>query len=244
VDAPAVYPPHLQLAGSVLFEARGAGPLDRALYDRLGGLATILREHLRRVLEDELAPADVAVARALLQALVSTGHLRTACAERELIARASPAAAGRPAAAIVATLHYLRDRGVVVATPGGDGEPVWDLAHDSLVARVEAWIDATDLARRRALELVRHHLRHAHGDAPSRLSADELREVVPHVAARDLAALDDEWRGRSGAGLRAATTLVAGVARGGAAPPGSGGRGDRGRARRGRFPRVALAGRA
>ena len=208
-DAPAVYPPHLQLAGSVLFEARGAGPLDRALYDRLGGLATILREHLRRVLEDELAPADVAVARALLQALVSTGHLRTACAERELIARASPAAAGRPAAAIVATLHYLRDRGVVVATPGGDGEPVWDLAHDSLVARVEAWIDATDLARRRALELVRHHLRHARTDAPSRLSADELREVVPHVAARDLAALDDEWRGRSGAGLRAATTLVA-----------------------------------
>jgi len=51
--APAVYPPHLQLAGAMLCEAlpEGSATLDLDLYRRLGGLAHILGEHLHRVLE-------------------------------------------------------------------------------------------------------------------------------------------------------------------------------------------------
>ncbi|MBK7078815.1 MAG: SUMF1/EgtB/PvdO family nonheme iron enzyme [Myxococcales bacterium] len=208
-DAPAVYPPHLQLAGSVLYDARGDGPLDRALYDRLGGLATILREHLRHVLEDELSPNRTAIARALLGALVSTGHLRVARAERELVARVARPDDAVVATDVIATLHDLRERGVVVATAGADGEPVWDLAHDSLVAQVERWMVETDSARTYALERIRDHLRHPGADGLELLTAAELRQIVPHVAAADLAALDQEWASRPSVPTRAATWLVA-----------------------------------
>lgn len=208
-DAPAVYPPHLQLAGSVLYEARGDGPLDRALYDRLGGLATILREHLRHVLEDELSPHRTAIARALLGALVSSGHLRVARAERELVARVARPDGDVVATDVIATLHDLRERGVVVATAGVDGEPVWDLAHDSLVAQVERWMVETDSARTYALERIRDHLRHPGAGGLDLLTAAELRQIVPHLAAADLAALDQEWAARPNVPPRAATWLVA-----------------------------------
>lgn len=208
-DAPAVYPPHLQLAGSVLYEVRGDGPLDRALYERLGGLATILREHLRHVLEDELSPNRTAIARALLGALVSAGHLRVARAERELVARVARPDGDVVATDVTATLHDLRERGVVVATAGADGEPVWDLAHDSLVAQVERWMVETDSARTYALERIRDHLRHPGAGGLDLLTVAELRQIVPHLAAADLAALDQEWAARPDVPPRAATWLVA-----------------------------------
>jgi formylglycine-generating enzyme required for sulfatase activity len=74
----------------------------------------------------------------------------------------------------------------------GDGEPSWELIHDSLVPRVLAWVDRRDLARRRAIELVRYHVRRSRADSPSLLDRTELREVKPHAAA--LAELDIEWR--------------------------------------------------
>jgi eukaryotic-like serine/threonine-protein kinase len=208
-DAPAVYPPHLQLAGAVLYEARADGAIDLELYRRLGGLATILSEHLRHVLEGELGAADTKIARDLLLALVTSSHTRVACEQPELIARVARVDAARSEIAVTAVLQFLRDRGLLVAVAGPGGEPVWDLAHDSLVAQVEAWVTATDLARRRALELVRYHLRRSTPKTPSRLGVAELREVRDHLGARELTELDDEWRARPEVGQDAASRLIA-----------------------------------
>src|SRR6185295_17909033 len=101
---------------------------------------------------------------------------------------------------VTSVLEFLRDRGLLVAAPGMNREPVWDLAHDSLVAQVEAWVTATDLARRRALELVRYHLRRSTSMTLSPLSRAELREVRDHLGLGDLAKLDQEWMGRPEAG--------------------------------------------
>ena len=50
-------------------------------------------------------------------------------------------------------LEVLRARGLLVRVRDAEGEPGWELVHDSLVPRVLAWIDRRDLDRRRAIEL-------------------------------------------------------------------------------------------
>ena len=189
--APAVFPPHLQLACSVLYEelAPGDAVLTLAHYKRLGGFDAIVGEHLERVLDTELTGDSDQIARALFVALVTAGHERAMRPERELIAMAGDAARA------TTVLEVLRSRGLVVRVRGDGGEPSWELAHDSLVPRVLAWIDARDLDRRRAIELVRYHLRRSRRDAPSLLGRAELRELTPHAAA--IAELDAEWRRRA-----------------------------------------------
>ncbi len=191
-DAPAVYPPHLQLAGAVLDEAREGGAIDLELYQEVGGFQTILGEHLHQVLEGELDAADMAIARDVLLVLMRSSRTQVACEERELIARV-----GRPTE-IRKVLQFLRDRGLVVTARGAAGEPVWDLAHDSLVTQIEAWLTTTDAARRRAMDLVRHHLDRSTQELPSRLTVAELREVDEHLDTRDITTLDTEWQERLG----------------------------------------------
>jgi len=188
---PAVFPPHLQLACSVLYEELDPGDatLTLAHYKRLGGFDAIVGEHLERVLDTELTDGSDAIARALFVALVTAGQERAMRPESELIAMVGDAER------VTVVLEVLRSRGLLVRVRGTDGEPCWELAHDSLVPRVLAWIDARDLARRRAIELVRYHLRRSRADAPSLLDRDELRELGPHVAA--IAELDAEWQRRA-----------------------------------------------
>ncbi|NVB83150.1 MAG: SUMF1/EgtB/PvdO family nonheme iron enzyme [Kofleriaceae bacterium] len=186
----AVYPPHLQLACSLLFEALGSGEatLTLAHYKRLGGFAAIVGEHLERVLDLELADGRDVIARDLFTALVTAAHERAVRPEAELLAIVG---ARHERHQILAVLEILRQRGLLLRVRG-DGEPSWELVHDSLVPRVLAWIDRKDLARRRAIELVRHHLLHSQPDSPSLLDRKELRELRAHEAA--IAELDEEWR--------------------------------------------------
>jgi formylglycine-generating enzyme required for sulfatase activity len=188
--APAVFPPHLQLVCSVLYEEMGPGDatLTLAHYKRLGGFDAIVGEHLERVLDTELTDGSDKIARALFVALVTTAHERAMRPESELIAMV-----GDPERVTV-VLEVLRSRGLLVRVRG-DGEPSWELAHDSLVPRVRAWMDARDLARRGAIELVRYHLRRSRADAPSLLGREELRELKPHTSA--IAELDAEWQRRA-----------------------------------------------
>ena len=188
-DTPAVYPPHLQLACSVLYEELGSGEATLTLehYRRLGGFDAIVGEHLERVLDVELAGGSDVVARDLLVALVVSGE-RAMRTEAELVAivgtRHGPER-------VYDVLELLRQRGLLVRVLV-DAEASWELVHDSLVPRVLAWLDRRDLARRRAIELVRYHLRRSRPDAPSLLDRAELRELRPYDNA--IAELDAEWR--------------------------------------------------
>lgn len=200
-DAPAVYPPHLQLAGAILDVARQGGAVDLALYRGLGGFKTILSKHLHQVLEAEFGAAETAIAREVLIVLMSSSRMQTACEERDLIARV-----GRPPAQLQEVLQFLRNRGLLVTARGPAGEPVWDLAHDSLGAQIEAWLTATDADRRRAMDLVRQHLLRSTIEEPNLLGVSDLREISNQLDARDFATLDTEWEARLG--LNAAHRLV------------------------------------
>jgi hypothetical protein len=202
---PAVYPPHLQLACTVLFEHLGPGEatLTLAHYRSLGGFDAIVGEHLERVLDTELAGGRDAIARDLFVALVTTAHERAIRPETELVAMVG---AKHGAPQVTAVLEILRSRGLLVRVRGAD-EPAWELVHDSLIPRVLAWIDARDLDRRRAIELVRHHLRRSTPGAPSLLDRAELRELEAHEGA--LAELDEEWRHRATAAEWTPRGLVA-----------------------------------
>jgi formylglycine-generating enzyme required for sulfatase activity len=192
--ARAVFPPHLQLACSVLYEALGPGEATLALahYRRLGGFDAIVGEHLERVIEVELADGRDIIARDLFVSLVTTANERTIRPETELVAMVGKR---HDPEQVTAVLEILRSRGLLVRVRGSEGnEPSWELVHDSLVPRVLAWIDRKDLARRRAVELVRYHLRRSRPDAPSLLGRGELREVAAHSAA--IADLDGELQHR------------------------------------------------
>lgn len=191
--SPAIYPPHLQLVCSVMYEALPAGTatLTLAHYRRLGGFDAIVGEYLDRVLETELADGRDIIARDLFVALVTAAHERAMRPETELL---EIVGARHEAHEVRAVLETLRSRGLLVRVRDPGGEAGWELVHDSLVPRVLAWIDRRDLDRRRAIELLRYHLRRSRPDAPSLLGRAELKELAPYASA--IAELDDEWRKR------------------------------------------------
>lgn len=192
--SPAIYPPHLQLAGTVMYEALAPGTATLALahYRQLGGFDAIVGEYLERVLDTELADGRDVIARDLFMALVTTAQERAMRPETELV---SMVGARHEIHEVRAVLETLRSRGLLVRVRDAGGEAGWELVHDSLVPRVLAWIDRRDLDRRRAIELVRYHLRRSRPEAPSLLGRAELRELAPYASA--IAELDKEWSTRA-----------------------------------------------
>jgi eukaryotic-like serine/threonine-protein kinase len=189
-----IYPPHLQLACAVLYEALSPGEATLTLdhYQRLGGLEAIVGEHLDSVLENELVGEEAKIARDLFLALVTAGQARAPRREAELL---SAVGAVHGEARVAAVLEVLRSQGLLVrAHRDGDGL-MWELIHDCLVPRVLGWIDRRDLARRQVIEQLRHHLRRSRPALPSLLSRAELRELRAHPGAVDT--LEEEWRRRA-----------------------------------------------
>jgi formylglycine-generating enzyme required for sulfatase activity len=202
----AAYPPHLQLACSVLYEALGPGEATLTLdhYHRLGGFDAIVAEHLDRVLDSELDPDEAVIARDLFLTLVTGANTRALRTEAELI---DIAGSRHGALRVSSVLETLRARGLLVRLRGSGGEPSWELVHDSLVPRVLAWVDRRDLDRRRAVELVRYHLRRSQPESPSLLGRAELRELRANPEA--IAELEAEWSRRSHDGSWKPAALVA-----------------------------------
>ncbi len=196
-DTPAVFPPHLQLACSVLYESiepEDEGTLTLARYRRLGGFAAIVGEHLERVLETELTGDQTTIARDVFLALVTGSNQRAIRTETELLAIAT---VKHDRDDVLEVLEVLRSRGLLVRVRvRGDAGASWELVHDSLVARVQSWIDRKDLSRRRAIETVRYHLRRSTPESPSLLHRKELRELARHDGAVD--ELEHEWATRQG----------------------------------------------
>ena len=191
----AVYPPHLQLLGAALYAALEADQavLTLAHYERLGGFAAIVSDHLERVLESEFTAEQAAIARELFLALVTSTNARATRDEDELVAVAGERDQVRP------VLDGLRDHGLLVRVERSLGAASWELVHDSLVPRVQRWLDRHDLARRQAMEQVRYHVRRSRRGALSLLSRRELRELAQHRGALD--DLETEHARGGGGGL-------------------------------------------
>jgi len=206
-DEPAVFPPHLQLACSVLYESMAAGATELTLetYQKLGRFDAIVGEHLDNVIENQLADGRDLIARDIFLALVTSAHQRSIRPEAELLSIVGAKHGG--AGHVLAVLEILGARGLLVRVRG-DGEASWELVHDSLVARVLAWIDRRDLARRRAIELLRQHVRHSNDNVgPSLLGRKELRELAAHEGA--VAELDAEYAKRATKDSWTPSSLVA-----------------------------------
>jgi formylglycine-generating enzyme required for sulfatase activity len=191
---PAVYPPHLQLAGARLHETLpdDTSTLTLRQYQQLGGIDEIVRGHLTHVLESELARDQVPIARELFKHLITPAQTRAAPTEAELIATVADPARTE---ATTAVLEALRHHGLVVRLARGHREASWELIHDSLIPRIQAWMDDHDLERRRALEMLRHHARQSRPEAPSLLAARELRTLRAIPDAVEV--VEREWRERA-----------------------------------------------
>lgn len=184
----AVYPPHLHAAGAALVAALGPGEttLTLAHYQRLGGFEAIVGEQIERAL-GALDEGDRTLARELFLALLGPMHTRARLGENELRLRH-----GQTAQALARVLGHLEQQRLLVRRD--QGEPTWELAHDSLVPRLERWLSVQDLERRRAMEVLRFHLRESLAGSPSLLGAGELRLVEPFGAA--IEELEHEWQHR------------------------------------------------
>ena len=168
-----VYPPHLQLVCSSLYErARRDRRLDAAHLEGIR-FSDLISDHLRRLLDEELSEQSARVARSLLADLVGPDDTRVDRSEEALIAALPD---GIDPDQGVAVLELLRQRGLVFPVRI-DGKRGWELAHDSLVPRVVAWLDRQDLDRRRTGELVRHHMSRSSADRPYLLPRAALREI-------------------------------------------------------------------
>ncbi len=192
-NEPAVFPSHLQLACSVLYDKLELGETELTLahYRKLGGFDAIVGEHLDNVIHSELDDGRDKIARDVFLALVTSADQRAIRAESELLSIVGAKHNGPDR--VTEVLRILQSRGLLVRVHS-DNEPSWELVHDSLVARVRAWINLKDLARRRIIEVVRQHLRNSKKEMPSLLSLKELRELRTHDGAID--ELETEWAKR------------------------------------------------
>lgn len=196
--ASAIYPPHLQLLGAELFSALAPGEteLRREHYDRLGGFESIVGESLERILR-ELSTDDRRIARELFLTFVGAAHTRAARSEDELVAQLEPLpGAAHPfgPAAIASVLARMEAHRLLQRRTRADGVVIWELTHDSLIPRIEAWLTVQDLDRRRAAELLRFHLRESTPQLPSLLSARQLRQLAHFPGLLD--ELEREWSRR------------------------------------------------
>jgi formylglycine-generating enzyme required for sulfatase activity len=191
----AVYPPHLQLVGAALFSALAPGETELTLahYERLGRLEAVVGELLERILR-ELSAEDRRIARALFLAFVGSAQTRVARSEEELAHRFGMAMQDPALARVLGLLEAHR---LLLRRLQADATVIWELMHDSLVPRIEAWLTVQDLDRRRAAELLRFHLRESTPQAPSLLSARQLALVAQFPGLVE--ELEQEWLRRPAA---------------------------------------------
>ena len=179
----AVYPPHLQMAASVLYDS--LGPEERTVtlehYRRAGGLMGILEQHLKYVLDRYLEPDAARVAHTVAQSLVSPARTRLAVPEAVVRSRALR---DNDPKALETALEVLVDLRII--------QPVnirsirnLELVHDCLVDPILGWTDKTDLQRRSAKESLRVRLFRCESGRVQHLDRDELRDIqrFPDVVA-------------------------------------------------------------
>lgn len=148
-------PPQLQLVCSALFDALNRGAtITRGLYEELGGTVGILRSHLDRVLTREVPAEQRPIARAVLQALVSSDQRRVRKSNDDLIKELS--ALRVPAETVEELCDRLLESRLLRQGEDEHGVVVYELAHDYLLDKIE--IDPATQARKAAQELLKQQL--------------------------------------------------------------------------------------
>ncbi len=142
--------PHLQIICTQLYEhasQAGAQTVDLAAYDHLGRAAGILGDYLNRVLA-QFAGSSASLARAILKELVSSETTKRALALSVLVnhLEATQQDVDETLARLVNARLLHRDE--------VDGEIVYELSHEYLIAEISRWIDPAELALKQAEELL------------------------------------------------------------------------------------------
>ncbi|MBM4424710.1 MAG: hypothetical protein FJ030_15215, partial [Chloroflexi bacterium] len=169
-----IAPPQLQLVCSALYHELEPGEtfISRALYDREGGAAGILRGHLERVLSRDLLPEQRAAARRLLESLITSEQQRIIRPHSELVAELS--ARGITPTTLDTILQQLVDSRLIRPQETESGL-AYELAHDYLLNEIK--LDPEVQSRKAAQELleqeVRAYRRYKTLLAPERLAVIE-----------------------------------------------------------------------
>jgi WD40 repeat protein len=172
-----IAPPQLQLVCSALFEELepGEAALTRAVYEREGGAAGILRGHLERVLSRDLRPEQRAAARRLLETLISSEAQRVVRSHTELVAELT--ARGVTPQTLDVILSQLVDSRLLKVEET-DAGLAYELAHDYLLEEIK--LDPEVQARKAAQELLEQEVR-AFRRYQTLLTADRLKVIEPYV---------------------------------------------------------------
>jgi eukaryotic-like serine/threonine-protein kinase len=183
--------PLVQFALAELWQRRDTqrGLISRAALDQIGGVTGALARHADRVLTG-LGPAERAAARRIALALVTADGTRASRERAELVPSGDGAAVTALEALVAGRLVSARDH--------AGGEPLYSLAHESLIGAwttLSGWLD--DVAGQRGLRIRLH----AAADEWSRLR--RRRELLWGRAQLAEAAGLDELTARDGDFLRA-----------------------------------------
>jgi len=132
-----IAPPQMQLVCSSLYEElEGETIITRALYEREGGAAGILRGHLERVLSQRLTPAQQTIARSIFLRLTELGEGTQDTRRRARLAELIPRSEDRPA--VEAVIKILADARLITTDEG-----TVEVAHEELIRewpKLREWV--------------------------------------------------------------------------------------------------------
>ncbi|MBI5715076.1 MAG: hypothetical protein HZC38_16890, partial [Chloroflexi bacterium] len=159
-----------------LYEELGDGEttITRAIYEREGKAAGILRGHLERVLSRDLLPPQRAAARRLLETLITSESQRIIRTHTELVAELSKR--GVTPETLDVILSQLVDSRLLRAEERDDGL-AYELAHDYLLSEIK--LDPDVQARKAAQELLEQETR-AYNRFKTLLTEDRLKVIEPY----------------------------------------------------------------
>ena len=131
-----IAPPQIQLVCESLYEELGEGEttITRAIYEREGKAAGILRGHLERVLSRDLLPPQRAAARRLLESLITSESQRIIRTHTELVAELGRCGVTRETLDVI--LSQLVDSRLLRVEERDDG-CAYELAHDYLLSEIK-----------------------------------------------------------------------------------------------------------
>ena len=192
-----VYPPHLQLACGLLFDALGPGESRLTLnhYRKIGRLQGVLEGHLEQVLRADFNPADSQVARLLLKELVTGARTRALLPESQLCTMGPEGVPGEATQRAIRGLARAR----LIQPQWVDGRQCWELVHDCLIDQVLTWARQGDREIKKARDLIRFHLLQSTSQKPLLLPSTVLEQVCRYPqavdeVAREMVALPPESR--------------------------------------------------